>query len=288
MKPLYAILIGCALSTYSCKKNSIFGRSDKVRNPTENSAPKPGDGQQTPDPSKGPSPQEISPNDERVDTPQNIAGATLTCAYEYSPAQAGKALFGCRLQDKDGKRSPVNTVSYEYQLPSDASGVSVISRNLSNDNRYDVLFLLQGSSTPDVKAKGERMSIKAKVPKPANQTPFVFEGLLSNVLRDSTSLPEAKTSDYPSAADRMIADGAGNTTPLNLDPLPTDPIAKGAKLYGQYCQACHGAKGADPTKNIRNSSKESITASLGTTADMKDLKGILTVDEIAAIEAYLK
>lgn len=287
MKTLYSMLIGLALSGYACNKKSILDSKEKV-----GSAPNviPGVKEPSDDPKSPPIvPKDVQGEDEQVDAPQNISGATLTCSYELKTEADDKALVGCRVDGKDGVRivgkSLSSSFSYTHNLPSEASDVAVISRTLASDNRYDVLFLVRSPS--GVVEKVASMSVAASFPGTA-QGNLVFDGTLSEILKDSNQLPEPRAFVYPAAVDRMIQDSqAGISTPLNLDPIPNELVAKGSQLYATYCQSCHGIKGSAET-NVRNSSKESITASIGTTAQMESLRGQFTIDEIQAIEAYLK
>lgn len=266
------LLIGLCL--FACR-NSAFTRNDKAKKgKTEDASKEKVADRETKAPLPIPFPV---PSSENVDPPSNVAGTLLTCAYEVVPDPArNDSLMGCRLSDKDGKKVKVaSDVQYSFTA---VNALEVKMRKLSNDNRYDVLYLVRG-----VKDIAESSAITVKV----DQAGQIFqEKKAADVIVAGNKLPEAHLFDYGKARDQMLA--ADGTDPLVLERLPSDPLSLGNRHYVLHCQSCHGVAKQDPAKNIKVNNRDTIVGTLSSEPAMKSLEGVLTLEDITAISNFLQ
>ena len=89
--------------------------------------------------------------DEGADVPSNISGVYLTCQTEsMATAQKPQSSVGCYSADANGKRVKTPTIAagavYGFKPPViDAKNISVYVLRLTNDPKYDSVFIAKGS-----------------------------------------------------------------------------------------------------------------------------------------------
>lgn len=166
---------------------------------------------------------DVDAEEETVDPPNNIAGSFLHCAVERESQDAANAqaevLLGCRFDDANGKRVPVDQVGaqslFTYR-PAKIASLKVYPKALPNDNRYDAVYLFMANSKEEVRQglAGTRIFVKMK---DAVGADTAVSGLVSDVQIDVNAIPEPRQTNYDQVRDDVLTEAANN------EPVPPEP-----------------------------------------------------------------
>lgn len=162
----------------------------------------------------------VDTDNETVDPPSNIAGSFLRCAVEEGATSLEtESLLGCRFNDVNGNRVPVNTIAtasiFTYR-PANIPSLKVYPKILPNDNRYDAVYLFYADTKAELQqgVQGSRIFVKMK---DLNGTDASVSGLVKDVQLDVNAIPEPRQTDYSQVRSDVLTEAGTN------DPIPPVP-----------------------------------------------------------------
>lgn len=163
-------------------------------------------------------PQDGADQNENVDPPNNIAGASLHCAEEPELGSSElEALIGCRFDNAKGERVAVNTIAATSEFAFRAPPIptlKIYSRALNGDSRYDAMYLFV-ADTKEVLQQGVKDTrILVKLNNVNGQAASAnVSGLVRDVQIDVNAIPEPRQTDYSQVRDDLRSDGASDELP---------------------------------------------------------------------------
>lgn len=151
-------------------------------------------------------------DDDKIVPPANIIGAYLNCSFEKEPSkELAEAIVGCRFDDQNGQRIPASKLGLNYSfsyIAPEQSDISIFVKDLTDDSRYDALYLFFASNPTSLLAAARQTVISVQIEGEfSSGQAIVISQPLGEVERDISSISEAPNNDYEELRDEILLEG---------------------------------------------------------------------------------